>query len=635
MLRQLSPRPYLYRLNLILTTLEGIAVFFSLFLISSEKGSARFWGLSASRLVIAGLVLTVVLCLVVLTIWALCRPVVLQTMDVRLQRFLVGKGWLLTVVASLIFLFLVGLYLVILFLPGVSSLLDSSLRALYARMQFLVIWIALAAIQVAFVLWLGFRAEFSRSDFFSKENSFRTFRVVMILVLLIATLFFAVVLAIKSELFIDFYQVLLPAGVLLIVFSWLYQSHRNTTWYRSYMIALVVFLMVFSIYRQTTYWVGRPNTPAKAYFHELAEAYLHGKLYLENVDQTHDLTFFNGNWYVANPPAVAILMLPIVALKGAVGLNTVVFSIFFGALNAALVFLILESMVEHGWSQLQMKDNLWLTLLFAFGTPHFYLAIVGKMWFMSQMVTITFFALAILMTMARRPAWSTGICLGIAMAARPNIALGLAMVTTVFIQLMWQDLGRIDWKKLFRWVLLASLPMGAAVLALLWYNWARFGNILDYGYVAENVADWMAGDLKNYGTFNPVFIARNLRVMLFNPPEWDPTCGPWAKHEGMSIFLVTPALIYLARSFRKMPLVIGAWLSTLLLIVPLALYYNTGAWQFGYKYLLDFILPVTMLLAVAVGKRTGWFMRVLILLSVAMNIFGVLWWFGLSCLRLQ
>ena len=76
---------------------------------------------------------------------------------------------------------------------------------------------------------------------------------------------------------------------------------------------------------------------------------------------------------------------------------------------------------------------------------------------------------------------------------------------------------------------------------------------------------------------------------------------------------------------------VGAWAAILTTLVPLALYYNTGAWQFGYKYLLDFIVPVMLLLALAAGQRVPWGMRILILVSMAVNLYGVLWWFGMVC----
>ena len=103
--------------------------------------------------------------------------------------------------------------------------------------------------------------------------------------------------------------------------------------------------------------------------------------------------------------------------------------------------------------------------------------------------------------------------------------------------------------------------------------------------------------------------------------------------QGTSMILVSPALLYLAGSLRRKPWVVGAWAAVLMTLVPLAMYYNTGAWQFGYKYLTDFIVPVVMLLAVAAGKKVPWAFRLLILASIAINIYGTLWWFGVGVCR--
>lgn len=65
---------------------------------------------------------------------------------------------------------------------------------------------------------------------------------------------------------------------------------------------LSVFFITFIVYRSTSILVGNVYTPAKSYFDELANAWINGQLFLSNPSQTHDLTFYNGEWYVANPP---------------------------------------------------------------------------------------------------------------------------------------------------------------------------------------------------------------------------------------------------------------------------------------------------------------------------------------------
>jgi hypothetical protein len=360
-------------------------------------------------------------------------------------------------------------------------------------------------------------------------------------------------------------------------------------------------------------------------------------LYLLDPGSTHDLTFFNGNWYVANPPLVALLMLPFVALFGLPALNTVVFSILFAALNAALVYALLEQIHARGWVQLRGGDSLWLTALFAFGTAHWYLGVIGKMWFLSQITTVTFLALATLLAVLRKPPLLQGIAIGLAVLARPNMVVFAPVLLGIAVQNVHDDGKPFRFGDLFMWGLKIGLPVLVAGAGLLFYNWIRFGNIWDYGYLTENVADFMAQDLKNYGTFNPHFILRNLSVMFLSLPKWSAYCGALLPSvQGLSMLIVTPALVFLGGSFRRKPWILGAWGGIVGTIIPLTLYYNTGAWQFGYKYLLDFIVPVMLLLAVAAasaGKRMTRVLRLLILVSIGMNAYGVLWWFGVAVCR--
>ncbi len=69
--------------------------------------------------------------------------------------------------------------------------------------------------------------------------------------------------------------------------------------------------------------------------------------------------------------------------------------------------------------------------------------------------------------------------------------------------------------------------------------------------------------------------------------------------------------------------VIGAWLAVGLLLVPLLTYYNTGYKQFGYRFSLDFMAPLMVLLALALGRRAGWFAVLLMLAGVVVNAWGV------------
>ena len=104
----------------------------------------------------------------------------------------------------------------------------------------------------------------------------------------------------------------------------------------------------FVFYLVTAHLVNWTNTPSKAYWNLLADAFNHGRLYLVNPPTTHDLTLYQGNWYVPNPPFPALALMPLVALLGAEGVNMVVYSAAIAAANVGLVFWILQEASHRG-----------------------------------------------------------------------------------------------------------------------------------------------------------------------------------------------------------------------------------------------------------------------------------------------
>jgi hypothetical protein len=158
-----------------------------------------------------------------------------------------------------------------------------------------------------------------------------------------------------------------------------------------------VFLVIWLIYLSSSYFVSLVwETPRNTvYFPQLAGAFLEGKTYLTDPSSIRDLTSYQGEWYVAFPPLPALLMLPQIAMQDVDAVNTVQLTIFLGALNAAMAYTILELLARNRLINLNHAGNLWLTVLFAFGSVHWYMSLVGKVWYLSQIVTVTFAALAV------------------------------------------------------------------------------------------------------------------------------------------------------------------------------------------------------------------------------------------------
>jgi hypothetical protein len=393
----------------------------------------------------------------------------------------------------------------------------------------------------------------------------------------------------------------------------------------SWLLAAMVFVIAGATYWLSARLLGRSHTPSTAYFNHLADAFLHGRLDLARPPARYDLTQYQGKWYVPFPPLPALLMLPWVALFGAGRTNTVFFGAMVGAANVALAFMLAQALAQRGWTRLHRADNLWLALMLGFGSVHWYMAIQGSVWFVSQICTLTFMLMAAWLTVATDSPLLSGAALALAMLARPHVALGYPLLLAIHMQHERERSEDVTaWR---RWALLALVPLALSGAALLAYNAARFGNPLDFGYLRQNVSSELAADLRVYGQFSLHYVPHNVWAMLLSGPTWDakrtifmPTV------EGMSLLFTTPALVYLLNAPARSPLAVGAWAAAALLLIPLLTYYNTGWWQFGYRFSLDFMTPVLILLALAAGPRVEWKLRVLILLGVVVNAWGA-WWF--------
>jgi hypothetical protein len=137
--------------------------------------------------------------------------------------------------------------------------------------------------------------------------------------------------------------------------------------------------------------------------------------------------------------------------------------------------------------------------------------------------------------------------------------------------------------------------------------------------------------VQTYGMFNVHFLPNNLYFMFLKLPSlaFGNGCLYYSpSFDGMSIFAMTPAIVYLFRRFKLNWWTIGAWISVLLSMGMLLLYHNTGSGQIGYRYAMDFILPALLLMAIGIGPRTSWLFKILAVLSILGNAAGILWYFG-------
>lgn len=388
-----------------------------------------------------------------------------------------------------------------------------------------------------------------------------------------------------------------------------------------------LFLAVFVLYAHFAALIGWINKTKYSFWDLLAGQFIQGKLYLKNPPYTHDLTLYNGKWYVPMPPLPAILLMPLAYLIGAENISTSYISMVFSALNGVLLYLILKELDRRKWIDISTTGIIILVTLFLFGTPHLWLGISGRGWYFSQILTALFLALATYAALRMWPAWLAGVFIAVAMMARPNALMTWPFIFAIAMQALKENGGKMDLQRALRWGAETVPPIALAIAGLLVYNYLRFDDFLDFGYTTVNAGADILYRVQTWGIFSPHFIPTNLMVMLFRLPRLDPG-GRWPiepSTTGMSIFLTTPALIYLFHRYPKQWWVTGAWLAVLCNVALLSLYHNTGAHQFGYRYIVDFIVPLFTLLAVALGRKIPWHFVLLVLASIAINLYGADW----------
>nr|BBH93658.1 hypothetical protein KTA_18570 [Thermogemmatispora argillosa] len=358
----------------------------------------------------------------------------------------------------------------------------------------------------------------------------------------------------------------------------------------------------------------------------LAEGWLQGHLYVAGSPGPYqDYTFYRGHWYVAFPPLPAVLLLPLVALfhEHHAPLYNYAFSIFLSLINIILLFWVLKHFARYR-SQISRPASLLLLLFFfALGSEYLYVSLQGSVWFMAHVVATTFILLYVGECLGRRRALLSGFWLGLAFLARATALLLCPLF--LLLELLERGRERPARTLLARWLAFALPPL-LCVLGMLIYNKLRFDSFLDFGYTNMSVNAALARDLHTYGQFSLHYLGRNLHYMLFEPFHLQlkfpfVTFNP----KGTGIFFTMPFLLLSFCAFCERgnrPLALALLLPCLLTLVPLLLYFNTGWWQFGWRFCLDFLPCALLLAALGLHRRTQPLAYTSVIASAVLNVIG-------------
>lgn len=372
-----------------------------------------------------------------------------------------------------------------------------------------------------------------------------------------------------------------------------------------YAIPLLIVGIVFGFYFLSN---STPNDWYKHYVYQ-AQAFLDGRADLQGLPGYYqDLVNYNGKYFLASPPVPALVLLPAVAIWGT-GTDEVRISMLMGAINVALVWILLGRMNVKGW-----KRPL-LTILFGFGTVHWQVAVTGTTWFFAEIVAVFFLLLCLIEYFGRKRAALIGLLLGLAALSRLPVVVG-----GIFFLAMLYKYGGI--RSPLKFIVGLALPLAFYG----YFNYARFGNPLQTGYELHSYSSYFAADIDKYGMFNLNYIPKHLYTLLLMPPQYV-SDFPFFKPspEGMSILLTTPAVLYAVKAKFSEPANRWLLLSMVGILVPTILWFSTGWVQFGYRYSLDFMPFLLVLIVAGMGKTITKKMIVLLVISVAVNLWGTLW----------
>ena len=392
--------------------------------------------------------------------------------------------------------------------------------------------------------------------------------------------------------------------------------------------AACIFLAIGLIYLLSSLTTARSPLSGSQFPHyaRLAEALLQGRLDLQ--EPLFEVATHQGRIYVLEPLGPAIFMLPFVAIWGRAFSDTL-FLILVGALNAALVFRLWPKvMAWHQEERWPAGAAYWLTGLFALGTPHWYLAIAGRVWHVEGVMTACCVLVAIHEALGRGRVALVHAWLGFSFLCHPPMVFSAPFFWLVLGHRLYRE-GRPPGR------ILRSLGGGVAVLGTViavgwgWYNTLRFGNPFEAGQTQVYLSDVAHNVCPPYGLMSLQHMPRHIWTALLRPPlplrPHFPFLG--VDYHGFSLFWTTPAFLYIFLAGCRRLLSVAAWSGAVLVLCCLLLYHHHGATQFGYRWVLD-VLPFLLILAALGMQRCRWRMaRPLIVLSVGVNLIGVIWFY--------
>ena len=353
----------------------------------------------------------------------------------------------------------------------------------------------------------------------------------------------------------------------------------------------------------------------------LADAFRHGRVWIDWPGPYIDALRYNGRYYVIEAPLPAVLLLPAVLVRGT-------------AVSQSMLAALLAGVATYaGWEiartlGLDPRKRALLCGFLLLGTDLFWCAMLGDVWFIAHVASVAFTLLALGELLGRRRGWLVALFAACAVEARFATVLALPVYGALLAS---EGDARASGSPGVRLGRLRSFALVLVPFALLWvgYNVARWGVPYDIGYTA-----WYHQDSAGRAAGSPFrleYFAYELRSFFVQHPDLQ-AAFPYLipSFNGVALTWTSPALVL--AFFARVPgkLVAAMWAATLLTAAPNFIYYVNGYAQFGMRHALDFEPYLFVLMALALRRPLGSALKtlgtVLIAYSMVAGTWGVWYW---------
>lgn len=347
-----------------------------------------------------------------------------------------------------------------------------------------------------------------------------------------------------------------------------------------------------------------------------AQAWLEGKMSLGQSYSYLELAEYAGDWYVSFPPFPSVVMLPLVLIFGGDTPNNFVMMV---------IVLLAVTFAYLCFKKLGAKSPaaMFWAVFAVLGSNMLWMSTMGGVWFMAQGLNLLLCFAAVFCYLTRKRALCLAL-ISLAIGCRPFSAIFFA---ALFVLMCIDDYGEKN--SLLRCITqnLKYLIIPAAIAAVyLWYNYARFGDPMEFGhnYLPEFSAEGSDQFGLNYVPENlyrlflrPVTLAENGRL-------------EFSAFDGFMFFVANPIFIswfiYIAidvvkKRFTLKKAVLCAGLAANLF--ALMLHKTLGGWQFGARYTVDLIPFVLVYLLLCRTIKPSRADTLLGCFAVMFNLYGV------------